>query len=279
MEPLGERAEGELAQEPFPPTETTLTEPAMRGELDDRRLGDREVGSSLRDQEIAGNALFALAEDGHLDLGDGLMSRITVKVEGRIATISGVVESLEQKMIAEELVETIPGVRLVQNALTVAADGYLDDGDLDRQVRERLDGAGLAAVGSRVSHGVARLVGTVRRLADEERAVRVAAAVRGLRDLVSSLKVSTPENTDDLDLKSLVGQTLALNDVVMMDRRVLVRNGIVEIAGRVKSLADCRRIRRLISDIEGVRGVRTRIRVDQPVFRDFQARTHLSTGR
>jgi osmotically-inducible protein OsmY len=279
MEPSEDRAKDELAQEPFPPTDTTLREPGPRAGLDDRRLGDREVGSSLRDQEIAGNALFALAEDGRVDLGDGLDHRMTIKIEGRIATLSGVVDTVEQRMAAEELVESIPGVELVQNALTVSVDGYLDDGDLDRQVRERLDALGLASVGSRVSHGVARLVGTVGRLADEERAVRVAAGVRGLRDVLSNLKVKTPEYTDDLDLKSLVGQALALNDLVILDRQIRVSNGIVEIAGRVKSLADCRRIRRLIGEINGIRGIKPHIQVNRTLFRDFHARTHLSTGR
>ncbi len=279
MEPSEERAKDDLAQEPFPPTDTTLREPGLRAGLDDRRLGGREVGSSLRDQEIAGNALFALAEDGRVDLGDGLDDRITVKIEGRIATLSGIVDSAEERMAAEELVESIPGVELVQNALTVSVDGYIDDEDLNRRVRGRLDASGLASVGSRVSHGVARLVGSVERLADEERAVRVAAGVKGLGNVLSNLKVRMPEYTDDIDLKSLANRALALDDLVVLDRQIRVDNGIVEIAGRVKSLADCRRIRRLLSEIDGVRGIKTHIRVDRSLFRDFQARTHLSTGR
>ncbi len=279
MESSEDRAKDELAREPFPPTDTTLREPGLRAGLDDHRLGGREVGSSLRDQEIAGNALFALAEDGRVDLGDGRYDRVTVKIEGRIATISGVVDSAAQRMAAEELVESIPGVELVQNALTVSTDGYVDDETLGRQVRLRLDNAGFASVGARVSHGVARLVGTVERLADEERAIRTAADVRGLRDVLGSLKVRMPDYTDDIDLKSLANQTLTMNGVVMLDRQVQVSNGVVKVAGRVKSLADCRRVRRILSEIQGVRAIKPHIQVDRTLFRDFEARTHRSTGR
>ncbi|MGE5619778.1 MAG: BON domain-containing protein [Sphingomonadaceae bacterium] len=279
MESPREYEKDALAREPYPPTDTTLHEPDERGSLDDRRLADRKVGSSLADQEISGQALIALAADGRVDLGDGLDDRITVKTEGRIAILSGVVDCAGQKMDAEELVESIPGVELVQNALTVAADGYLSDEDLDEKVRARLDSSGFEWVGSRVSHGIARLMGTAQKLSDQERAVRTAADVKGIRGVVSNIKVAMPEYTDDIDLFSLASQALATNDIVVMDQEMRVVDGAVEINGKVQSLADARRIRRILSDIAGIRAVRAHLEVDHTLFRDFQARTHLSTGR
>lgn len=279
MEPSEELEKASTAQEPFPPTHSTLGEPGERASLDDRRLADREVGSSLADQEIAGDAIFALAEDGRVDLGDGLDDRITVKSEGHIATISGVADSAAERMAAEELVEAIPGVELIENAITVGVDAHLDDGDLAEAVREKLDSSGFAWVGSKVSHGIARLVGTAEKLSDEERAIKVAASVRGIRDVVSNLKVKMPEHTDAIDLLSLVTQKLAINDVVVLDREVGVVDGVVRISGKVPSLKDRRRIRRIIADIAGIRGIRDNLQVDHALFRDWQARTHLSTGR
>jgi len=280
MEPSEELEKDALAQEPFPPTHSTLDEPQQRASLDDRRLANREVGSSLADQEIAGDAIFALAEDGRVDLGDGLDDRITVKSEGHIATISGVVDSAGERMATEEMVEAIPGVELVENALTVSVDSYLDDENLAQLVRERLDTSGFAWVGSRVSHGVVRLVGTAEKLSDEERAIRVAAGVKGTRDVVSNMKVRMPEYTDAIDLLSLITQGLALNDIVVLDREVAVsEDGHVRISGKVQSLRDRRRIRRIIADIPGVRAIKDNLRVDHALFHDWQARTHLSTGR
>jgi len=279
MESSEELERASLSKEPFPPTHSTLNEPKERASLDDNRLANREVGSSLADQEIAGEATFALAEDSRVDIGDGLDNRITVKSEGHIATITGVVDSAAERMAAEELVEAIPGVELIENAITVGVDAYLDDDDLSRMVREKLDSSGLAWVGSKVAHGVARLVGTAEKLSDEERAIKVAASVRGIRDVVSNLKVKMPEYTDAIDLLSLVTQNLAINDVVILDREISIADGIVRISGKVPSLKDRRRVRRIIADIAGVKGIRDKLEVDHALFRDWQARTHLSTGR
>ncbi len=279
MEPSEEQEKAALAGEPFPPTRSTLEEPAERATLDDSRLADRQVGSSLRDQEIAGRALFALAEDGRVNLGDGLDARITVKSEGRIVTLTGVVDSAVERMAAEELVEEIPGVEMVENAITVSVDRYLDDEDLQGKIRETLDGSGFPWVGVKVSHGVARLMGTAERLAEEERAVRLAAGVKGVRDVLSSIKVKMPEYTDDVDLLSLVTQAISLNDLVIMDREVRVEEGIVHLSGKVKSLRDRRRARSLLGEISGIRKIKGSLQVDHALFRDWQARTRLSTGR
>lgn len=280
MEPSEELEKDALAQEPFPPTDTTLREPGLRATLDDPRLSDRDVGSSLPDQEIAGRALSALAEDSRVNLGDGLDNRITVKSEGHIVTITGVVDSAGERMAAEELVESIPGVELVQNALTVAVDSYLDDEDLNDRVRESLNASGFSWVGSKVSHGVVRLMGEAEKLADQEHVLRVAAGVKGVRDVISNLKVRMPEYTDPIDLLSLATQALTLNDLVVLDREIRVsEDGTLEIEGKVQSLADRRRIHRALSEIAGIRKIKDHLQVDHALFRDFQARTHLSTGR
>jgi len=279
MEPSEEQEKANLVGEPFPTTHSTLNEPAERASLDDRRLADRQMGSTLSDQEIAGRAIFALAEDGRLNLGDGLQARISIKSEGHIVTLTGVVDCAGERMLAEELVEAIPGVELVQNAITVSVDRYLDDEDLQRQIRNALDSSGLSWVGVKVSHGVARLMGTTEKLADGERAIRVAAGVKGVRDVISGIKVRMPEYADDIDLLSLATQALSLNDLVIIDRQVQVKDGIVHISGKVQSLRDLRRVRSILREIAGIREIKDNLQIDHGLFRDWQARTQLSTGR
>ncbi|MHB8993003.1 MAG: hypothetical protein ACYC66_15385, partial [Chloroflexota bacterium] len=80
-------------------------------------------------------------------------------------------------------------------------------------------------------------------------------------------------------LFSLAYQALGINDIVVMDRQMRVADGVVEITGKVQSLADGRRVRRILGDIAGIRSIRAHLKVDHTLFRDFQARTHLSTGR
>jgi osmotically-inducible protein OsmY len=47
-------------------------------------------------------------------------TEIEVEVEGGAVTLSGVVDGSDAKLLAEELVETLPGVREVHNRLRVA---------------------------------------------------------------------------------------------------------------------------------------------------------------
>lgn len=267
------------AEEPFPPTHSTLNEPAERAALDDGRLADRQVGSSLRDQEIAGRAISDIAEDGAVNLGDGLDARIQVKSEGRIVTISGTVDCAGERMAAEEMVEAVPGVELVQNALTVAVDSPLDDGDLETRVRKGLDDSGFPWLGVKVSRGVARLMGTAEKLADVEHAIKTAAGVKGIRDVVSNVRIRMPDYTDDEDLASLVAQSISLDGIVVMDREIRVHKGVVRVSGKVRSLRDGRRIRSLVGEIAGVRAIKDHLQVDHALFRDWLARTHLSSGR
>ena len=168
----------------------------------------RETGSTVSDQEIAGRIIAAIARDRRLALSSGIDSRMKIKAEGGIVTISGVVDCAGDRMAAEELAESVPGVRKVQSAMTVSVDEYLDDDDLDEKVREALNDAGFENVGSNVSHGVARLVGQVDRLSQEEAAIRAAAGVKGIRDVASSVKVRMPKHADEADLLSLVVPTV-----------------------------------------------------------------------
>jgi osmotically-inducible protein OsmY len=46
-------------------------------------------------------------------------TEIQVEVERGAVTLTGIVDSREAKVLAEELVESIPGVRQVHNGLTV----------------------------------------------------------------------------------------------------------------------------------------------------------------
>ncbi len=116
-------------------------------------------------------------------------------------------------------------------------------------------------------------------MADSEQAIRVAGSVKGIRDVVSAMKISMPDYTDQLDLVSLVNQTLQLNDLVVMDLAVQVTNGIVQISGIVKSLPERRRTREAIAQIAGIRQIKDQLKVDPVLFGKFEARTHLATGR
>lgn len=88
----------------------------------DRRVGgDRRSGSgNLRgyrrpDESLAREIHEILTKDPELDA-----TEIEVEVEGGAVTLTGEVESSDAKLLAEELVESTPGVREIHNRLRIA---------------------------------------------------------------------------------------------------------------------------------------------------------------
>jgi osmotically-inducible protein OsmY len=86
-----------------------------------RSGGDRRSASgNLRgyrrpDESLASEIHEILTKDPELDA-----TEIEVKVEGGAVTLTGEVESSDAKLLAEELVESTPGVREVHNRLRIA---------------------------------------------------------------------------------------------------------------------------------------------------------------
>jgi len=74
-------------------------------------------GFQRSDDRIREDICYRLYEDGHVDASD-----VEVKVEGSEVILTGTVHSREEKRRAEDLVESIMGVRHVENRLRVEND-------------------------------------------------------------------------------------------------------------------------------------------------------------
>jgi osmotically-inducible protein OsmY len=74
----------------------------------------REARVRRPDESLAGEIHEILTKDPELEA-----TGIEVEVEGGAVTLTGAVDSTDAKLLAEELVESLPGVRHVHNQLTV----------------------------------------------------------------------------------------------------------------------------------------------------------------
>jgi osmotically-inducible protein OsmY len=100
------------------PGEETWGEEQFRAERREEQ-GRRQVergprGRRRPDESLAQEIREILINDPELDA-----TEIEVEVEGGAVTLTGVVDESDAKLLAEELVETLPGVREVHNRLTV----------------------------------------------------------------------------------------------------------------------------------------------------------------
>jgi osmotically-inducible protein OsmY len=98
------------------PGERTWGEAQSSAERREEQGRSRPAPRSVRrsDERLADDIRDILTNDPELDARD-----IEVEVEGGAVTLSGAVADSDAKLLAEELVETLPGVREIHNRLRV----------------------------------------------------------------------------------------------------------------------------------------------------------------
>lgn len=112
--------------------------------------------------------------------------------------LQGVVDTLQEKERAEELVRGVPGVKGVAGAVSISTDGAITDKDVIIEVKEELESApdvdlhhiGVASVNA---HGKVVLRGRTSDPAKIDAAVEAASKARGVTKVVSQVKLSAEE--------------------------------------------------------------------------------------
>ncbi len=129
----------------------------------------------------------------------GLKARV---VDGRVQ-VSGVVDTLAEIKRLEEILAGMPGVAGVDLGVAVSTDGAINDESVTGEVMEELHAnprVNLRHVGAKSADGTVFLMGTVEDPAEEREAVKAAEKARGVKRVVSRLRVRpTGYDTDDLE--------------------------------------------------------------------------------
>lgn len=116
---------------------------------------------------------------------------------GQVA-ISGIVDTLSESKRAEELAADFPGVQEVLNDITISTDGDITDADVTKEVREELNTdprVNLRHIGAETHGGSVILRGSTKNPDEIEAARQTAAKARGVRKVVSQVKIK-----DDFDM-------------------------------------------------------------------------------
>lgn len=118
------------------------------------------------------------------------------------AQITGIVDTLSEKEQVNQIVSSVGGIKRVENGVTMSTDGSIVDEDVIEEVTEELNAdpqVGLKKVGAKSVKGNVYLVGTVGSVEEEKAAIRAASRARGVKSVVSQLKI----NTDNYDYDDL----------------------------------------------------------------------------
>lgn len=118
------------------------------------------------------------------------------------ARVTGIMDTLSEKEQVNQIASSVDGVKRVENGIAISTDGSITDGDVLFEVNEELNadpGVDLRQVGAKSVKGNIFLVGTVGGAEEEKAAIRAASRARGVKSVVSQLKI----NTDNYDLDDL----------------------------------------------------------------------------
>ncbi len=161
---------------------------------------------------------------------------IQVEVKGDKATLWGMVDSLVEKDFFGSRVGRIDGVKELDNSLTVANDGNIEDKDIEKGINERFQKSNYEDVthlGCRVSRGIATLLGHVETQSTERLAKRIASQVRGVKEVRSDIQF-IDKAVDDATLVNRVEDALVGSPWVdAHEIKTEARNGLITLTGLV----------------------------------------------
>lgn len=127
---------------------------------------------------------------------------LKVRVNGGVAQVTGIVDTLSEKEQVDQILSGIDGLKGLDNGVSISTDGSIIDEDVMEEVTEELNadtGVNLRHVGAKSVKGNIFLMGTVNDPDEEKAAIRAASRARGVKSVVSQLKINEEEyNTDDL---------------------------------------------------------------------------------
>lgn len=223
------------------------------------------------DQEIADDVKSAFVDDPAADSWE-----ITTKVQNNTVTLTGTVDSYQEKELAGLIAKGVRGVKDVKNSIIVSYNSDRLDGEILNDIEQSLRWSVLVDHGLidvKVNNGKVTLSGTVGSAA-EKRQARYAAWVTGVESIDDS-KLEVEDWARDEHrrknkyvIKSSEEVRDAINDALLYDPRAKSFNidpdvigSTVTLRGKVDSLAAKRAAEQVARNTVGVSTVYNRLKV------------------
>jgi osmotically-inducible protein OsmY len=196
----------------------------------------------------------------------------SIKTESKngAVTLTGTVCELDHKSLAQDTVESLPGVKSVDNELKVSGEQPAEhsDGWISMKVKlALLFHSNVSASGTTVyvKNGVVTLQGEAPSLAEKELTSEYAKDVEHVRKVKNDMTVAgtpAPPNStvgdkiDDASITAEVKSTLLTHrSTSALRTKVETTDGVVTVSGAAKNNAEKSLVTRLVTDVNGVTGV------------------------
>lgn len=190
-------------------------------------------------------------------------SRIDVnyKVSEGVLSLWGIVDVLAEKKAFENMVSRIPGIRQIDNNLTVGMDRAVSDEEIAEMVTERMEevGINLHKIGSVVETGNVTIVGTADTLKEQRAAIEAAEGVYGVKEVLCQVKV-TKDTLDDATITNMIELEFSRSDnLLAQEIHTMTKLGVVYLKGYVDTTDQIGEAIETVSGIKGVREIRSEL--------------------
>jgi hyperosmotically inducible protein len=197
-----------------------------------------------------------------------LADQVTVKASDGVVTLTGTVQDKDDRALAEDTVENLPGVVSVDNQIIVKSD-YPEHSDawIALKIRgELLVKANVSATSTKVDvkDGVVTLTGTVQNRAQKDLTEIYAKEIVNVKAVRNDLVIVAPEPGsttigEDMDDASITSQVkfalLSHRSTSALSTKVVTENAVVSISGVADSDAEKSLVTKLAQDTRGVKSV------------------------
>ena len=217
------------------------------------------------DSEIRTQVMRELKWDSRIGWAE-----VRVEVREAIVTLTGTVTTSAKKLAAQEAAHRIAGVLDVANEIEVKPAGEIErtDEEIGRAVRHVLEWNALVPderIKSTVSDSWVTLEGDVDFWRERDEAERTVLRLDGVGGVINKLLVAR-QPVNSKELREEIEYALARRAEREAERfRIDVRQGVVDLYGRVHSWQEKRAVLGSISHAPGVLAVKDHLRID-PYF-------------
>jgi hyperosmotically inducible protein len=201
-----------------------------------------------------------------------------IKIESKdgVVTLTGTVAEGSHKSLAAETVESLPGVKSVDNQLIVKgaepntnSDAWIADKVKVTLMFHRSTNGVNTDVS--VKDGKVTLRGDAASQASKDLTTEYAKGIDGVKDVdnqmtVSSEKTTTQKVTGNIDDASITAQVkyalLSNRSTSVLKTKVTTKNGAVTLSGKAKNKAEITLVTKLVKDINGVKSVNNQMTIE-----------------
>jgi osmotically-inducible protein OsmY len=193
-----------------------------------------------------------------------------------VVTLTGTVSNEYHKSLAQETVEALPGVKIVDNRLEV--NGERPTANSDAWLREKVKVAlmfhrsvNASKTEVSVKDGTVTLRGDATSEAQKELTTEYTKDVEGVKDVnneMTMIKISKKTETigekiDDASITSQIKMSLLYHrSTSAINTKVETNNGNVTLYGKASNAAELALATKLADDVNGVKGVNNRMTIE-----------------